>query len=201
MRLFDGETLEPAGSFEEHGRPVQALAFAPDGRRVASSADDTTIRIWEPQSRRVLRVVEGEPEQVTVSLAFDVEGRWLAGGGMDGRLRLWDAASGAELKVLRGHGAPVWGIGFSPDGRLLASGSNDGTVKLWEPESGACVATLLSLPEGWVAYTPTGKYKLGGDISGAFWHTIGLCRFEPGDLDPFVLEPLRVLDDATLVER
>ncbi len=201
VRLFDARSGEPLGTFEEHTRGVQAVAWSPDGRRIATSGDDTTVRIWEPQTRRVLRVLEGEPEQVIVSLTWDGESRWLAGGGMDGRLRLWDAATGAELKVLRGHGSAVWTLGFSPDGRLLASGSNDGTVKLWEPESGACLATLVSLPEGWVAFAPDGRYKLGGDIVGAFWHVIGLCRFDPPELDPFLVAPLKVADDLPLVEK
>ena len=47
------------------------------------------------------------------------------------------------------------------------------------------------------AFTPDGRYKLGGDIAGSFWHVIGLCRFEPGELDPY-LPHLRVPDAAPL---
>lgn len=48
-----------------------------------------------------------------------------------------------------------------------------------------------------MAFTPDGRYKLGGDIAGSFWHVIGLCRFEPGELDPY-LPHLRVPDAEPL---
>ena len=40
--------------------------------------------------------------------------------------------------------------------------------------------------DGWVAFTPAGRYKLSGSIAGGFWYGIGLCRFEVGELDPYL---------------
>jgi len=85
---------------------------------------------------------------------------------------------------------------FSPDGARLASGADDNTIRVWDVESGRCLAVLVHLPEGWVAHTPEGRYKLGGETSGLFWHSIGLCRFEPGELDPYL--DLRIPDDEPL---
>jgi hypothetical protein len=36
--------------------------------------------------------------------------------------------------------------------------------------------------------TPAGPYKLSGDPGGRFWYVSGLCRFEPGELDPYLAE-------------
>jgi WD40 repeat protein len=123
----------------------------------------------------------------------------LASGAYDNTVRLWDVAGGREQAQLSGHQGSVTSVAFSPDGRLLASGADDNTVRLWDVATGACYAILVHLPQGWVAYTPDGRYKLGGDISGGFWHVIGLCRFEPGELDPYLPTPLRLPDDAILV--
>lgn len=46
--------------------------------------------------------------------------------------------------------------------------------------------TLLGLPEGWAALAPDGRYKFEGDVAGQFWHAIGMCRFEPGELDSYL---------------
>jgi hypothetical protein len=121
----------------------------------------------------------------------------VASGHNDGTVRLWDAVSGKAIRTLAGHAGAVMSVAFSPDSHTLASGSYDNTVRLWDIATGRCLAILLPCPEGWVAFTPDGRYKLGGDIAGSFWHVIGLCRFEPGELDPYL--PLRIPDDEPLI--
>jgi WD40 repeat protein len=84
--------------------------------------------------------------------------------------------------------------------QIIASASFDGTIRIWEVSTARCLAVLLLCPDGWAAVTPDGRYKLGGDIAGSFWHVIGLCRFEPGELDPH-LPGLRIPDDEPLIVR
>jgi len=88
--------------------------------------------------------------------------------------------------TLRGHEGWVWSVAFSPDGKRLASGSDDSTVRLWELATGLVLATIVPTAEGWAAFTPDGRYKAEGNVGGAFWYAIGLCRFEVGELDEFL---------------
>jgi hypothetical protein len=75
-------------------------------------------------------------------------------------------------------------------------------VRLWEVPSGALLATLVCSCEGRVAFTSTGRYKLGGNPAGSFWYAINLCRFEPGELDEFLPTgtPRRLAPDQPLWE-
>jgi len=103
----------------------------------------------------------------------------LASGANDRTIRLWDVARGREQAQLSGHQGSIRSVAFSPDGHLLASGADDNTIRLWDVVTGACYAILAHLPQGWLAYTPDGRYKLGGDIGGGFWHVVCLCLFKP----------------------
>ena len=106
---------------------------------------------------------------------------------------VWKDRIKKHLRILE-----VQGLLDSPDGKILASDS-DGTVRLWDVASGRCLAILLSLPEGWVAYSPDGGYKFGGVPAGGFWHLINLCRFEIGELDEWV-PGLRLPEDASFFD-
>src|SRR5262249_20891809 len=179
-----------------HTSGVMSIAFSPEGSTLASGSSDTTVRLWDVATGRALRAFAGHTSGV-MSIAFSPEGSILASGSDDTTVRLWDVATGRALRALEGHTNVVRSVAFSPEGSTLASGSADNTVRLWHIATGRCIAILLPCPEGWVAFTPDGRYKLGGDIAGSFWHVMGLCRFEPGELDPYL--PLRIPDEGPLI--
>jgi WD40 repeat protein len=107
---------------------VYALAFAPDGRTLATGSFDKTLRLWD-LATGAARELRGH-EMIVVQAAFSPDGRVLASTGLDHTIRLWDVASGAG-SVLRGHREKIQGIALSPDGKWVASGGSDGTVRLW----------------------------------------------------------------------
>jgi WD40 repeat protein/nucleoside phosphorylase len=196
VRLWDVNIGRSLRTFEGHAKSVVSIAFAPDGQTLASGSRDNTVRLWDVNTGRLLRAFEVHEKSV-LSVAFAPDGQTLASGSEDATIRLWDVSTRRPQRAFKGHRRSVFGIAFSPDGHTLASASADGTIRLWSIATARCLAILLPLPEGWVAYTPDGRYKLGGDIAGSFWHVIGLCRFEPGELDPY-LPHLRVPDDTPL---
>lgn len=71
-----------------HDDRVEALAFHPEGKSLATGGRDKRIRIWDPAGGKEM----GDyPEPASVlALAFHPEGKPFASGGDDGTVRLWD---------------------------------------------------------------------------------------------------------------
>ena len=186
IRLWNPTTGEQLRQLTGHTNRVWSVAFSPDGQQLASGGDDGAIRLWNPTTGEQLRQLTGHTNSVW-SVAFSPDGQQLASGGDDGAIRLWNPTTGEQLRQLTGHTNRVWSVAFSPDGQQLASGDDDGTIRLWNPTTGQQLVILVPLRSGgWAALGSDLRYKVEGVVNGEFWYVIGLCRFEPGELDEYV---------------
>ncbi len=67
---------------------TRALAFAPDGRWLASGGVDQLIRLQEADSLQLIHSFSGHSGTIT-SLAWSADGNWVASGDSEGEIRLW----------------------------------------------------------------------------------------------------------------
>ncbi len=133
--------------------PVWSAPFSPDGKWLAASGADKTIRLWQIATGRCLAVLQGHKDQVW-SVAFSPDSRWLVSASLDHTVRLWHLNTGSCRRVLQGHRGQVFMVAVHPQGNAIASGSFDQTVKWWSPTTGQCLRTL----QGYTNYVQTAAF-------------------------------------------
>lgn len=150
--------------------PVDAAAFSPDGRRIATGGRDNIIHVWDTaDGAHVLRSV-AHTDWIT-SLAFSPDGRWLVSGSRDDSVRLSDASTGQLVQVMGGHADDVSSVAFSPDGRWLASGGRDGYIQVYDMNSRSLTLRIENFGgDIWhLAFSPEGTSLAVASEGGDIW--------------------------------
>jgi small GTP-binding protein len=140
-----------------------SYAFSTDGKRVLMAARDKTVRLWDVETGRCLRVLEGHTDEL-YSVAWRADQRRALSGSRNEPVRLWDVDAGCYLGVLEGHNGEVWGLAWSADQCRALSGATDRTVRLWDVEAGRCLRVLEGHTAGvWsVAWSTDQRHALSG---------------------------------------
>lgn len=104
--LWSLPSMEVVGVLKGHTRAGTTLAFSPDGRTLASMADDRTVRLWHvPTQRELLRLQSPEQDLSVYQIEFSPDGRALAFRRSDSLgpvIWLLHAPSFAEIAVAEG---------------------------------------------------------------------------------------------------
>lgn len=183
LQIWDAVSGALLHTLTGHEGWILSVTFSVDGKRIVTGSRDKTVRIWDATKGTLLGILKGHTGNVN-SVAFARDGRQIVSGSEDNTVRVWDSRTSELLKILRGHTDAVICVMFSPDDKRILSGSQDGTLRLWDIQTGDCIGIMLSLPDGWLTYTPDGRYKYGGNINLTeyFWFVDGTRRIEFGEL-------------------
>jgi WD40 repeat protein len=138
---------------------VEALAFSPDGKTLASGSFQE-VSLWDVTAKTLRTKLTGMADRV-VALAFSPNGKLLAvGGGVptsEGEIKVFEAATGKLVTDLKNaHSDTVFGLCFSPDSAKLATCGADKFVKVFQIPSGKFIKgfeghTHQVLDVGWKA--------------------------------------------------
>jgi WD40 repeat protein len=173
-----GQDASRPSSVTEPTTRIEAVAFAPDGRTIASCGWDTSVRVWNvgcedgSRSREPIYLNHDSPR---VAMAFSPDGRYLATSG-EGSLAVWSRESGAYKPLFEKIGLTFRCLAFSPDCETLALGGDDGAVRLWDSSRWRERAILLVHNDvvRCVAFSPDSRRLVssGEDRSVMLWDAV-----------------------------
>jgi transcriptional regulator with XRE-family HTH domain len=140
LRVWNADAGELLTDVSAHPGGIWGMSFDAIGSQL-SSVSDTSVRIWDGESRQLQPPLEGH-HGANFSAAISGDGRVVAAGSFDGSVRVWQVDTGRLVSTLPGHTGGVWCVALSSDGHRLISGSIDGTVRAWDTLDGLVTATM-----------------------------------------------------------
>ena len=121
-----------AFTYSRHVQRVNAVAWSPDGRRIASVSSDKTMQVWDVVSGKAGFVSANSAGSMN-AVAWSPDGRYVAAGGNDKVVQVWEVNTRKTISLYRGHTGPVLAVAWSPDGKTIASAGIDHTLQVWKP--------------------------------------------------------------------
>ncbi|MBF8283025.1 MAG: hypothetical protein HW378_1940 [Anaerolineales bacterium] len=192
VKLWDAANGRELLTLSGHTGWVMGIAFSPDGKRLASTSLDGTVKVWSLTPGQETATVSGPGAGYGTRVAYNPNGQEFATNGGDGTATLWIAETGEPRLTLAGHDLEVLNLAFSSDGNRLATGSLDTTAIVWDTATGQKLLTIPGHEFGVrdIAFSPDGRLIATGGFDGTarVWDTAtGTVNYQITDHDGLVL--------------
>jgi WD40 repeat protein len=141
---------------EGHKGAVNKISFSPDGRFLASDSTDSTIKIWDVSTGKVINTLD-KNKLKTNSFSFIKDGL-LAYDSADGTVKVWNVTTGKVIKTFNKNAPKAKSVTLSPNG-WVASPVTDNSLKIWDITTGKTINTLQAdrIGVNKVIFSPDGQ--------------------------------------------
>jgi len=166
-------------TYSGHQDKVIAVAWSPDGGRIASGSWDQTVQVWGATGGGNAIIYKGHAQAIN-SVAWSPDGTSLVSSSLDGTAQVWDVVTQRTRIIYRGHAGSVFQYGVSAVAwahapkNLIASAGDDHTVQIWAGDTGRRIYTYKAHSDivRCVAWSPDGQYIASGgfDKKVMVWH-------------------------------
>lgn len=161
---------------------IREVKFSPDGKLLAISSNDGTIRFCDMATGAELHSLRGHADSVA-AVAFSHNGKWLASASKD-TIKFWDIKGDSLILAWNSRYSGIRNVIFSPTGKMLAFSSQGGVIRLLNLESPGLLRSLLNKQDagifktleaspgessevGALAFSPNGKWLASSHKDGA----------------------------------
>jgi len=138
LKVRDLKTGNLIATLHQHTGAVHDLDFRQgnalmkgDEIQCASAGEDGTVRIWQPVTGRMLRIIRNQQGPV-LCVRYLPNGVHLLAAGRQGVVRMIDSDSDEVLYQWQAHSDWIYRMALNGDGTLLATGSWGGEFRIWE---------------------------------------------------------------------
>jgi WD40 repeat protein len=165
VRIWEVATGQEVRAFKGPTSDVTAVAFSPDGSRLAAACSvEMAVLVWDVKTGEQTLRLAGNRDWLA-AMAYSANGERIASVGGD--VRIWDVQSAKELRALSDVAPPggrVTSVAFSPDGKAIAAAAA-GKARVWDVETGK---ELHAFQGHSVAFSPDGKVLAVFDLKLTF---------------------------------
>ena len=133
------------------GSALSSLEFSRNGERIVTAGEDTTARVLDASSGRLLYTLRGHASSVD-DAAFSSNGLWIVTAGRS-TAGLWDRATQQRLLFLPGGEGRLLAASFDSSAHWVSTISTDGTLRRYACGVCGAIPKLLRLVQTRLAST------------------------------------------------
>ena len=177
LTLWNAETGQWIRRLDGHHSLITDLAFSQNGQILATSSLDSSVKIWQIHSGRLLGILPtGQPVK---ALTLKPDANQVAAVLQDGGIQVWDietilpgSAEESEPVFLREPALQIEtpstaaSVAFTPEGERLAAVIPNRSIFLWDPQSGQQLLEIEGAGDSAaISFSPDGEYLAAGSSS------------------------------------